>query len=341
MVNEREEHFKRYGWKCNETNLNTLPSSAPQGAKDLAKWLTLEGRRSSLEEWLGLVQEDGKIHGKFWHIGAWTERMSHSSPNQANIAAPFPEERKPATPVEEIKAKYDREMRALWREEEGWWQVGTDADAIQLRILTHYMKSTKWKDAILHGNKKLGTDVHSMNMNALGSVCKDRDTAKTFIYAWLLGASIPKIAEIFTSSIPQAKLANDNFLSAFPELKRLKSHKIPFDASRGFFEGLDGRIVPCTSEHLMLAGYLQNGEAVIMKHANVLWQKELKSSGITFRQLDFVHDEWQTGVRGTREEAEEVGRVQREAIRAVGDDLGLFCPLEGSTKIGRNWAETH
>lgn len=337
MVTEREEHFKKYGWKCNETNLNTLPSTAPKAAKDLAQWLTLEGRRSSLEEWLGVLDKDGRIHGKFWNIGAWTGRMSHSSPNQANIFSPFHDT--PKTAVEEIKKRYDERLRALW--ETDGWLVGTDASAIQLCILTHYMKSVKWRDAIVSGDKKLGTDVHSMNMKALGTVCRDRDNAKTFIYAWVLGASIPKIAEIFSSSIPQAKKANEDFLMAFPELKRLKSHKIPYDASMGFFIGLDGRKVRWGQEHKMLAGYLQNGEAVIMKHANVKWRKELKASCIPYRQVDFVHDEWQTEVMGTYEEAEEVGRLQRQAIKDTGEELELFCPLEGETKIGKNWAETH
>lgn len=337
MVENKEEHFKKYGWKCNETNLNTLPPSAPQATKDLAKWLTLEGRRSSLEEWLGVLSDDGRIHGKFWNIGAWTGRMSHSSPNQANIFSPF--SGVPKTAVEEIKDKYDSRLRALW--ETDHWLVGTDADAIQLRILTHYMKSHKWKEAILKGDKSLGTDIHSMNMKALGSVCRDRDNAKTFIYAWVLGASIPKVAEIFSCNIPQAKKADSDFLAEFPELKRLKSHKIPYDASRGFFLGLDGRRVQWGQEHKMLAGYLQNGEAVVMKHANVRWRKEVKASGINAQQVDFVHDEWQTEVLGTYEEAEEVGRLQRQAITDTGIDLGLFLPLEGSTKIGKNWAETH
>ena len=105
--------------------------------------------------------------------------------------------------------------------------------------------------------------------------------------------------------------------------------------------GLDGRKVACDSEHLMLAGYLQNGESVIMKHANVLWRKELRKTGIQFKQVDFVHDEWQTEVIGTKEEAEEVGRIQRWAIKQTGEDLGLFCPLAGSSDIGRSWAETH
>jgi DNA polymerase-1 len=334
---DKKEHYERYGWKCNETNLNTLPSTAPEGAKNLAKWLTLDGREKDLDEWLAATGPDNRIHGKFWHIGAWSGRMSHSAPNQANIFAPF--HGTPKTAVEEIKARYDARLRALWYAK--GHLVGTDAEGIQLRILTHYMKSEEWRDAIVSGSKELKTDIHNLNMNALGPVCKDRDTAKTFIYAWILGASVSKLAEIFSCSVPSASSANDSFLSKFPELKRLKSIKVKMDASNGYFLGLDGRKVLCDSEHLMLAGYLQNGEAVVMKHANVLWQKELKGTGIKYTQVDFVHDEWQTDVEGSLEEAEEVGRIQRQSIETVGKELGLFCPLSGSTKIGKTWADSH
>ena len=136
------DHFKYYGWKVNEANLNTLPDTAPEAAKDLAKWLTLEGRRSSLEEWLGCVQDDGRIHGKFWNIGAWTERMSHSSPNQANIPSVFSET--PKTAVEEVKAKYDGKLRECFEVPSGAFLVGTDAEGIQLRVLCHYMRSERY-----------------------------------------------------------------------------------------------------------------------------------------------------------------------------------------------------
>lgn len=172
-------HYQKYGWTTSEKNLETLPASAPQAAKDLAKWLTLEGRQQSLKEWLGCVnRDDSRIHGKFWHIGAWTQRMAHTAPNQANIFSAFSGE--PKSPVEEIKSRYDWYLRNLWQAEPDKWLVGTDAEGIQLRILTHYMRSETWKKAILAGKKEEGTDIHSMNMKALGSVCRDRDTAKTF-----------------------------------------------------------------------------------------------------------------------------------------------------------------
>jgi len=332
------EHFKRYGWKCNEDNLKTLPETAPQEARDLAQWLTLEGRRTSLEEWLQAVRrsDDGRIHGKFWPIGAWTHRMSHSKPNLANISSPFVGV--PSTAVEEVKYKYDKRMRSLFNTNH--YLIGTDADSIQLRILAHYMKSDKYVKAIVSGDKTLGTDIHNLNKEFLGTVCKSRDDAKTFIYAWLLGAGLPKMASILRATVAQAKVAESSFLSSLPELARLKSVEVKRDASRGYFIGLDGRKVGCTSEHLMLSGYLQNGESIIMKKANLKWRKEADRLDLRYRQVNFVHDEWQTECP-TYDEAEEISRIQCDAISEVGDELGLFCPLSGSSVIGRNWAETH
>ena len=333
------EHFKRYGWSCNEANLNTLPPTAPKAAKDLAKWLTLEGRRSSLAEWLGVLAEDRRIHGKFWNIGAWTQRMSHSKPNSANIPAIL--DREPTTAVEEVKYKYNGAMRECFTVPEGSWLVGTDADGIQLRILTHYMKSEDYREAILKGDKDLGTDIHSVNKKSLGPICKGRDEAKTFIYAWLLGAGLPKIGNILDCTVPQAKRAEQDFLTAIPDLDRLKKSTIPRDARRGYFIGLDGRKVQWDKEHGMLAGYLQCGEAVVMKMAALKWVRWARQAGLKFKFVNFVHDEWQVEVEGSHMEATYLGYLQCKAIEEVGVELDLFCPLAGSTKIGKNWKETH
>jgi DNA polymerase-1 len=335
---EKKEHFDYYGWVVSEENLSTLPSDAPEGAKTLAKWLTLEGRRSSLQEWIGCVSEDGRIHGKFWHIGAWTGRMSHSNPNQANISSPFHGE--PKSPIEEVKAEFDGKLRALWTVDEGHYLVGTDAEGIQLRILAHLMQSKEYVTAITSGKKEDETDIHNLNKRSLGPICRDRDTAKTFIYAFLLGAGTEKVSRILDCTKPMAKGAVQNFLDSLPELKRLKAGRIPRDAARGFFRGLDGRKVVQSSEYLMLAGYLQNGEAVVMKHANLLWRKWATEAGVWFKQVDFVHDEWQTEV-SSKEDAIKLGELQCKAIEETGKRLNLFCPLQGNYKVGTNWLETH
>lgn len=334
----KQDHYSTYGWTCSEANLDTLPASAPQASRDLAQWLTLEGRRSSLVEWLGCVGTDSRIHGKFWHIGAWTHRMSHSSPNQANIASVWPDDKEPTSAVEEVKAKYDTKLRALFTVDEDKVLVGVDAEGIQLRVLAHYMDNDDYTNSVVSGDSSKGTDVHTMNMKALGHVCKDRDTAKTFIYAWLLGAGLPKIAQILGCTIPQAKIAVDDFLTFYPDLKKLKKVKIPNDARKGYFEGLDGRKVVCDSEHFMLAGYLQNGESTIMKTAMRIFKEDTKHlSHVHF--VDLVHDEFQ--VECKPEDGDEVREMLCEAIYKAGVAIGVKCPMAGKGSVGKNWAETH
>jgi len=41
------------------------------------------------------------------------------------------------------------------------------------------------------------------------------------------------------------------------------------------------------------------------------------------------------------EEAVRLGELQRQSITQAGLDLGLYCPMSGSTEIGVNWNECH
>ena len=319
------ERFRIYGWKVNEANLNTLPGTAPEAAHKLVSWLMLEARRSTLEEWFEAYNETThRIHGNFNHIGAWTQRFSHTSPNMANIPG--------------HGSAYGDEMRSLWQATPGNHLVGVDADGIQLRILAHYMEDQSFIDAINKGRKEDGTDAHTLNARALGIT--SRDTAKTFIYAFLLGAGVGKVGQILGCSESEARAAVDSFLSFYPGLRDLKDYRIPADAARGYFIGLDGRVVMCDSEHLMLAGYLQNGESVVMKTANLLWHKNLTEEGIPFRQVNFVHDEWQVEVNSLTN-ATKAGNIMVSAIEETGSLLKLNCPLTGNAIIGKNWLETH
>lgn len=335
MDHEKLAYYEIYGWKVSEDNLATLPKDAPEAARKLVEWLTLNNRRVVLETWFKAYNEvSQRIHGTFNGIGAWTHRMSHSNPNMANIPAG--------------DNLYAHEMRALWGVPKGKLLVGVDADGIQLRILAHYMNDPIFIKALVEGRKEDGTDAHTLNKEALGSVCKSRDDAKTFIYAFLLGAGLLKVAQILGCTISEAKEAVTSFLNRITGLKYLKEEVIPRDARRGYFIGLDGRAVLCDSEHLMLAGYLQNGESVVMKRANVLWRSRLLKEKIPFKQVDFVHDEWQTEVPDDLELAKYVAEIQADSVRQVGEDLNLKCPLAGSIlnqhkqlAIGANWSITH
>ncbi len=341
--------YGKYGWKVNEANLATLPDKAPAPARFLAKRILLESRRRTLTEWLGLVDpSSSRIHGSFYAIGAWTHRMAHQRPNTANIPNEFDTNGK-------VKL-LGKEMRQLWRAPKNRLLVGVDAEGIQLRIFAHYINDEEFTNALVHGKKSDKSDPHSLNQRILGEVCKSRQAAKRYIYALLLGAGHDKLAAILECGKTDAELAYDNLIGRYGGFSELKRTIIPADAKRGWFIGLDGRKVRIPGDttgerkHLCMSGYLQSGEAIVMKAATLRWYEKLKEvKELDWKLVNFVHDEWQTEVNNNMDLALLVAKSQADALREVGEELGLLCPLAGSYwnddhhdyTIGTNWYQTH
>jgi DNA polymerase I-like protein with 3'-5' exonuclease and polymerase domains len=331
---EKLNHFAVYGWKCSEENLETLPDTAPQAAKSFVEYLLLTSRLEDVQEWLNLYNEKtGRIHGTFRPIGGWTQRKAHTAPNMANI--PALRNRKGGV------QPYGAEFRSLWTAgSPEAFLVGTDAAAVQLRVFAHLVNSKRMIEAIEKGEKKDGTDPHSLNKAILGSICNSRETAKTYIYALLLNAGFPKQAEILQCSVKEAKEGLGRILEYYPEWAHFKKHTAPEAAKKGYIEGLDGRLLKVPDEHRVLAGYLQNGESVIMKTACEIWHAELERLGIHFEFVNDVHDEFQT-LCYSESAAKEIMRVQCEAIKQAGLLLNMRIGLEGEAKYGLNWKDTH
>lgn len=339
------QHLSKWGWKVNETNLSTLPDKAPKPARTLAKRILLEARRRTLEEWLGLVSDDGRIRGQFYGMGAWTHRMAHQNPNTANI----PNSHDTNGNVKLLGS----EMRSLWIAPRGRLLVGVDAESIQLRIFAHYINDEEFTYALVSGRKDDKTDPHSVNQRVLGNICRSRDAAKRFIYALLLGAGISKLAEVLDATEQETQLSLDRLLERYTGFAYLKRSVLPRDAKRGYFIGLDGRSVRIKGDtesqrrHLAMSGYLQNGEAVVMKHATLLWYEQLEQQQIDFKLVDMVHDEWQTECPNDMGIALAIAEAQCQALEEVGRRLKLRCPLKGSYgefpkyTIGNNWKVTH
>lgn len=328
---DRLDHFKVYGWTLDDENLATLPDTAPVAAKRLVERLLLRSRVSLLEAWLGLVVDHGdhqRIHGTFQGIGAWTHRFSHQKPNMANV----PKRKKPPRPSDlaEFSNQINDRMRAFWTARPGFRLIGVDADAIHMRIFAHLCQDAALIDAIVNGNKDLGTDIHSFNMRLLGSVCASREVAKTFIYALLNGAGAGKCAEIFKCPFDAAKAALDLYIERLPGFKALKKERFPADLKRGYFEGIDGRLVVCDDPRNIMSGYLQSGEIVVMKGAAIIWNEKLSKEGLPYYYVDAVHDEWQTEVIDDEDLARYAIDCQLLSLRDMGDRLSLRCPIAGT-----------
>lgn len=345
LLQDKILELKKTGWKVNEVNLDTLPASAPPSARTIAKRILLESRRRTLTEWLALLTEDSRIHGRFYGIGAWTHRMAHQNPNTANIPNEFDTAGK--------KKLYGKELRSLWISPRNRLLVGCDAEGIQLRIFAHYIDDPEFTQSLINGKKEDKSDPHSLNQSILGSVCKSRAAAKRYIYALLLGAGQGKLQEILGCDAASAMEAYEKLLSRYTGFAYLKETIIPADAKRGWFVGLDGRAVRIPGEtvggrrHLAMSGYLQNGEAVVMKMATMKWWPLLPS--LDSKLVNFVHDEWQTECPNNMDIAIQIAKMQADSLREVGEELKLKCPLAGSYwsddlndyTISTNWSKTH
>lgn len=281
-------------------------------AEAVLEYLTLQKRVGMLRSWIDAVGDDGRIHGKVNTCGAVTGRMTHSSPNMAQIPS-------------------DSLYRDCFTVSEGHKLVGIDASGLELRMLAHYMNDPQYTDLILNG------DIHTYNQEAAG--LPTRDNAKTFIYAFLYGAGDEKIGSIIGGNAAQGKRIKQRFLTGLPSLATL-IHKVQrIAAKNSALPGLDGRQVRVRSEHAALNTLLQSAGAIVMKQALVIASSKLAAYGYPYKLVAQVHDEMQIEV--PEEYAHRVGVCVRNSIREAGRHFNMRCPLDGEFKIGDSWAETH
>ena len=296
-------------------------------AEVLCDYLLVTKRLGQLAEgnqaWLKL-QKNGRIHGRVNTNGAVTGRCTHSNPNIAQVPA--------------CRAEYGEECRDLFKAGEGYKLVGCDASGLELRMLAHYLA---FYDGGEYGKIVTEGDIHTFNMERAG--LKNRDQAKTMIYALLYGAGLKLMGEIVGGGAREGQALKRKFLDNLPALNKLQAaieHKV---TNGGKLIGLDGRILPVRSAHAALNMLLQSAGAVCMKKAlNLLFEKLTHLGYQHGREYSFVanvHDEFQVEV--LPELAETFGKLAVEAIRQAGKDLKLNIELDGEYKVGTTWAETH
>jgi len=291
-------------------------------AKLIARYLMLQKRISQVSSWFDVVKPDGRVHGRVITNGAVTGRMTHMSPNMAQVPS--------------SGSEYGAECRELWTVEVGNKLVGADASGLELRMLAHYMQDKVFIKSVCEGKQEDGTDVHTMNMKAAGLT--NRNQAKTFIYAFLYGAGAGKIGSIVGGSEQEGRRLMTRFLRNTPALGVLKE-VVSNAATKGWVRGLDGRHLMVRSEHSALNTLLQGAGAIVMKKALIILQKKINCGIINASFCANVHDEWQIEV--PQEDAERVGRMAVESIEEAGKHFNLRCPLTGEYNVGNTWKDTH
>ena len=341
--------------KIDETILQDLPY--PE-AQEIARYMTLGKKLGQIADgdnaWLKKAQErpDGTfyIHGRVNILGARTHRMSHFTPNVAQVDT-------------------DPRMRGLWLPDPEDYLIGVDAEGLELRELAHFLypyDNGLYVEGILKGSKEDGTDIHSMNRNAAGLFL--RDSAKTMIYAHNYGCFDKKLGQIVLDDarkagqpIPEGSLtAIGAGLRSKIEVGIVGLGELIAKCKRSHnknkaLPGHDSRWIPSASDHSALNTLLQGNGSIVMKKAVCILDAELEKLQL-LDQVKYcvnVHDEFQLSVhpdlvtyhgedeKGKPIYTSPVAELGRESIAKAGEALGLRCPLLGSADIGKSWAETH
>jgi DNA polymerase I-like protein with 3'-5' exonuclease and polymerase domains len=337
----------KYGWQPEKTtekgnpilNDEVLEQLPYPEAKPLAEYMLVNKRLGQITNgnnaWLKLVNNDsGRMHGDVVTNGCITGRASHRYPNMGQVPAGY--------------SPYGKECRALFHAPQGWDMIGIDAKALELRCLAGYL-------ALLDGGEYARVvtnpeiDIHVYNQERFG--VETRDISKRLLYAVLYGAGHLKAGTIIDPNEKDeivlrqlGKTAINSFMNEVPALKKLKEKIDERITTKGHLVGLDQRILYCRSAFKGLNVLLQSAGAILMKqvviniHANIEQNLGLVHDH-DWQQVLMVHDEVQLVCKPQYTTA-----IQEQAMAAFPQAQKFFdfqCDIEGDSRVGSNWSETH
>jgi DNA polymerase I-like protein with 3'-5' exonuclease and polymerase domains len=307
-------------------------------AQPLAEYMLIKKRLGQIADgrnaWLKLVNNDDLcVHGDLVTNGCITGRCAHRNPNMGQVPAAY--------------SPYGKECRSLFHPPYGWSLIGVDAKALELRCLAGYLAI--WDNgeyARLVTDESI--DIHTYNQEQFG--VETRDISKRLLYGMLYGCGAAKAGTIIDPNEKNPEVlrqlgstAINGFMNGVPALRALKNNLSLTIQSRGYLRGLDQRALFCRSEFKGLNVLLQAAGALIMKQVVINLHNNLDSMGLVhgkdWIQHAMVHDEIQLSCP-----EDLIETVQQQALQAFPQAqqfFGFRCSIDGDSKVGSNWSETH
>lgn len=323
--------LSHHGWKPLEYTEKGNPKLTEESmeclgglGKEIARWYILQHRASQIRGWLKNVRPDGRITAMADPCGTNTGRMRHRI--VVNV------------PKASEKVVFGHEMRECFTVPEGKVLVGHDAKGLEARMMAHYLNDPELTHEIISG------DFHTKIWNPIRDFVESRDNAKNIEYALIYGGQDPKIGSMadynpYHWSIPRIGAEiRLRIMKDLPALDDLVT-RVQKAAERGYLIGLDGRKVYVRGIHAALNLLFQSAGAIIMKKSMIFLDDWVKEAKLDVKKVGDFHDEAQAEV--FPEHAELYAELAVKSIVAAGEHFNLRCPLDGTAKIGKNWAETH
>ncbi|HID66184.1 MAG TPA: bifunctional 3'-5' exonuclease/DNA polymerase, partial [Aquificaceae bacterium] len=291
--------------------------------------LVLEIRKlKKLSDKLREIKEslkDGRVYPEFKQIGAVTGRMSSANPNVQNIP---------------------REMRFLFKAEEGNLFVIADFSQIELRIAAEYVDDTLMIEAFSQGK-----DLHKYTASlVLGKnedeITKDeRQLAKAINFGLIYGISAKGLAEYAKVgySVEISHEEAEVFRKRF--FKNFKAFKIWHDSVKKELKEnkevkgttLLGRRFSATTFNDAVNYPIQGTGADLLKLTVLLFDTETNKRSLKAKVVNLVHDE--IVVECPENEAQMVKTLLERAMKQAGKIVLKKVPIEVEATINERWVK--
>ena len=286
------------------------------------EWLTLRHRRSQIQGWLDnpRLAIDGRL-------GATASGLTNTKRQKHSVVVNVPR----------VTSTLGKEMRGLFIVPEGKVLVGYDASSLEDRVKAHYLYPIDGGE--LAAKVAAGSyDPHQESADAWGM---PRSRAKNGNYALQYLCMPPTLAKTLGCSLAEAEEYHklywelnwslDEFVNQVKRawVQNNKKYVLTIDRSK----------IYTRAEHSIANCVMQSTGAKIMDCANAIMRKSIKDAGIDAVRVGYFHDEAQWECYP--EDAEQVGELGCESIRAAGRFFKLKCEMDADFMIGNSWAECH
>ncbi len=271
---------------------------------------------------LSQVADDGRIHSTLNQTETRTGRISSSEPNLQNIPVRRPE---------------GREMRKLFKAQDGYVLCDADYSQIELRVLAHIANDSNMINAF-----KNGIDIHTLTASQVFGVPVEgvtptmRSRAKAVNFGIVYGIGAFSLAKDIGVTRKEAAAYIDGYLATYPEVDKYMHRVVEQAKEDGFASTMFGRrrLLPeLKNSNAMLRAFgervarnmpIQGTAADIIKIAMIRVNDRLEKELPDARLIMQVHDE--LIVEAPRDQAEKACRILKEEMEGA---VSLSVPLFG------------
>jgi len=300
----------------------------------LLEYRELEKLRSTyVDALLPLIEDDGRVRGKFNQMAAATGRLSQEQPNLQNIP---------------IRSEEGRAIRRAFVAEDGAEFLVADYSQIELRILAHLSEDPGLVEAFAKD-----MDIHTATAARINGVSAEEVTteqrrrAKMVNFGLLYGMEAYGLAQRLEISRAEAAAQIDAYFSQFPQVRNFMKGIVAEARATGYTTTLLGRrrYLPELAssnfrdrqmgERMALNAPIQGAAADIIKKAMVELDGRLRAESRGAEMLLQIHDELVLEVPS--EELDEVEALTKQVMEGV---IELKVPLRVDSARGKTLADT-